>query len=316
MALLGRSGITEGVDVKKLQDYLIKLGHLSEADRRGGEGRFGPRTEAALRAFQKACALSSSGVHDLATQTAMHAILNGTGVRRGATNTPVVRGLQDSLVALGIMDRGLIGAGAGKFGPYTEAALKRFQARKGIQQTGVLGPQTYKAITDELRMRADGADGGTPSASTGGNQALARAATNGVTDRRFETEPTYCGRFVNQCVEMAYHGTPSRNAATYRSGPYTRFFGGYKRPTATTTGRNFQRDGCYVVRVTGGRFEPGDILFKMHGSGGDGHVGIYVGGGRVAENSSTPRGRVQGAKGYRSLAEYGHVDLVVRLPPR
>jgi hypothetical protein len=68
--------------------------------------------------------------------------------------------------------------------------------------------------------------------------------------------------------------------------------------------------------------QPGDILYKT--SGTFGHVGIYCGrlhladgdeNGYVAENSSTKIGRVSGAKGYRSLEDFGRVDLVVRLSP-
>jgi hypothetical protein len=45
-----------------------------------------------------------------------------------------------------------------------------------------------------------------------------------------------------------------------------------------------------------------------------GHVGIRVAGNRVAENSTTRVGRVQGAKGFRTLDQFGKVDLIVRLP--
>lgn len=66
-----------------------------------------------------------------------------------------------------------------------------------------------------------------------------------------------------------------------------------------------------------GGIRAGDILFKRFGSGGYGHVGIYAGNMLVAENSSTHVGRIQGAKGYRSLAQFnrdGGVDVIGRLP--
>lgn len=61
-------------------------------------------------------------------------------------------------------------------------------------------------------------------------------------------------------------------------------------------------------------------LVKMVGSGGAGHIGVYVGhvpglgDDLVAENSSTSIGRVSGAKGYRTLEQFGHYDLLGRLP--
>jgi hypothetical protein len=43
-------------------------------------------------------------------------------------------------------------------------------------------------------------------------------------------------------------------------------------------------------------------------------VAIFVGERCVAENSSSQIGRVRGSCGFRSLAQWGHVDLLVRLP--
>ncbi|MCC7494466.1 MAG: hypothetical protein IT204_19065 [Fimbriimonadaceae bacterium] len=59
----------------------------------------------------------------------------------------------------------------------------------------------------------------------------------------------------------------------------------------------------------------GDLLYKLGPrKSSPGHVGIRVKGNRVAENSSTRIGRVYRALGYRSLAQYGRIDVAVRLP--
>lgn len=64
-----------------------------------------------------------------------------------------------------------------------------------------------------------------------------------------------------------------------------------------------------------GGLKPGDLLFKTTGSGGFGHVGMYLDPQHVGENSSTKLGRLphRGALGYRTLEEFGHFDVVVRL---
>ena len=69
----------------------------------------------------------------------------------------------------------------------------------------------------------------------------------------------------------------------------------------------------------GGAIEPGDILFKRYVAKNSrgiyyGHVGIYTGNNLVWENSSTTKGRLSGAKGYRTLEQYGTFDVVGRLP--
>jgi hypothetical protein len=129
------------------------------------------------------------------------------------------------------------------------------------------------------------------------NQRLAQAAIAAVTDPTVEQKKGFCSRFVRQVVQKVY------------GNEYRGLFGA----SAIETGHNF-RDVGLTVNATASTIEVGDILFKMTGSGGFGHVGIYVGEEGVAENSSTPIGRVQGAKGFRTLAQYGHFDLVGRIP--
>lgn len=134
-------------------------------------------------------------------------------------------------------------------------------------------------------------------------------AKRAITDRNFELQSGYCSRFVRQVVE-ATHGkkyshlfgaSAKISANLFLASPY-----GYYWPAEKAKLGN-------VIQV-------GDILFKRNGSGGYGHVGIYVGDvpgvGKqlVAENASATRGRVQGAKGYRTLEQYGSFDVLGRLP--
>lgn len=74
----------------------------------------------------------------------------------------------------------------------------------------------------------------------------------------------------------------------------------------------FRKNGYLQTNVS--PLLPGDLLIKgAHEGAPDGHIGIYVGNSNVAENSSTKIGRVSGAKGFRTLAQFGHYDGVVRV---
>jgi hypothetical protein len=139
--------------------------------------------------------------------------------------------------------------------------------------------------------------------------AEAQAAKKGILDRSFEIRSGYCSRFVRQVVQKS------------QGSRFNHLFG----PTSTDTTWRFVRAG-YAFKWPenkarlGGVIKPGDILFKVKDrfgrpvARGYGHVGIYAGNNLVAENSSTSKGRIQGAKGYRTLAEYGYFDYVGRLP--
>lgn len=144
-----------GPRVEALQQTLVRFGHLSAAAMATGPGIFGARTESALKEFQRANGLTPNGIYDGATQTVVEAILGG--VRRGARGEVVAR-LQQRLVELNYMTAQQVATGPGRFGRQTEAALKQFQADHGIQQTGALGPLTYRALRTATPRGAGGGD--------------------------------------------------------------------------------------------------------------------------------------------------------------
>lgn len=141
-----------GSEVKKLQDLLVDLGHMTREQVATGPGIFGPRTEAAVSEFQRANGLGVTGRLDEATRAAMGAIVGG--VRRGARG-PLVAALQQRLVDLGYMTQAEVNTGPGIFGPRTEAALKRFQAGSGITETGIFGVMTYRALQKAVSERTE-----------------------------------------------------------------------------------------------------------------------------------------------------------------
>ncbi|HEX7176012.1 MAG TPA: penicillin-insensitive murein endopeptidase [Pyrinomonadaceae bacterium] len=131
----------EGPEVDNLQEELCDIGYLTRAQKALGPGKFGPRTEEALKHFQRDNFIAETGVYDEETQAAIRQL--NEGVKRGIEGN-IVRGLQNRLVSLGFMTQVI--AGQGKFGPQTEAALLGFQMAQGIMQTGVLTDETYRGL--------------------------------------------------------------------------------------------------------------------------------------------------------------------------
>jgi hypothetical protein len=125
------------------------------------------------------------------------------------------------------------------------------------------------------------------------NLKLAEAAKNAVYSGDFELEKGYCSRFVRQVVESVYNEK------------YSELFGA----SAIQTGKNF----IGAAMTTTDKVEPGDILVKMTGSGGFGHIGIFVGDDKVAENSSTKFGRIRGALGFRTMSQWGDWQVTARI---
>jgi|GEM_PF-1908927 len=149
-----------GRAVEALQDKLIRLGLMTEAQQRTGPGIFGPQTEAAVKQFQRGVGLAQTGRFDNATRGAMNKIFSGD-IERGARGD-IVRQMQEKLVRLGYLTRAQVNTGQGIFGPKTEAALKRFQADHNLTRDGIYGPNTFRELQDATPRANGNGNGNTP----------------------------------------------------------------------------------------------------------------------------------------------------------
>ncbi len=167
----------QGAAVTELQAMLRLLGFYSGAV----NGTFSDRTQAAVTAFQRAAGVTADGVVGTATWNRLLPPASGTQAAssaqppatrptnppaqqrpRPATPAPATRPspaterptlrlgmegppvalLQERLRAKGVYSGNLDGI----FGEQTEAAVKAFQARSGLETDGVVGPATWQAL--------------------------------------------------------------------------------------------------------------------------------------------------------------------------
>jgi peptidoglycan hydrolase-like protein with peptidoglycan-binding domain len=116
------------------------------------DGVFGPRTEAAVIAFQKSKNLLVDGVVGPQTWAALGVICPSPPANMcptlnlGSTG-PAVRRLQQLLTTAGFNP----GAIDGIFGPKTQAAVLAFQGSRNLVQDGIVGIQTWTALGVQCR---------------------------------------------------------------------------------------------------------------------------------------------------------------------
>lgn len=131
------------------------------------------------------------------------------------------------------------------------------------------------------------------------NKTLAGAMRNGIDSGKFEKAKGYCQRANRQAIQLVYNSK------------YNSLMKGNARDTGfamMSAGLAFK---ATELKERGG-LQVGDILFKTYQPFG--HVEIYLGDNQTGGNSSTTVGRVNGALGYRTLAQFGTVDIIGRLP--
>lgn len=141
-AMVLRRGM-KSPEVESLQDELIDLGYMTLEEKKTGIGKFGPRTEDAVKEFQRDNLLTDNGVYDLPTQAAIRQL--NEGVQFGSKGG-VVRGLQERLVALGRLTKEQVASGPGTFGKMTRDALIKFQFDNSITPSGILTDVTYNLL--------------------------------------------------------------------------------------------------------------------------------------------------------------------------
>lgn len=114
MPVLRRNASRALASVRTLQRALTRAGFST----RGVDGRFGPNTYSAVRAFQKRYGLGVDGVVGPKTWAAL---------------------AQALVTKAGYTSRGV----DGKFGPNTAAAVAKFQKARKITADGIVGPVTW-----------------------------------------------------------------------------------------------------------------------------------------------------------------------------
>jgi hypothetical protein len=144
----GYSSRRDAVRVRALQRRLTRAGYaLGPID-----GRYGQRTERAVRRFQIAHGLVVDGIAGPRTLASLSrsSVVLYPGAGYAGRSSGAVRALQRRLTRAGYAP-GLID---GRYGPRTEQAVRRFQAAHGLLVDGIAGPQTVGRLIERTRKAA------------------------------------------------------------------------------------------------------------------------------------------------------------------
>ncbi len=142
-ATLGKEA--QGIDVKELQQDLIRLGYLSTE----ATGYYGIATEEAVKKLQKEYGYDADGIVGKTTLSLLDRLL-GKGktaavsglLKEGDENSSVAE-MQKKLIKLGYLDTNATGF----FGPATTAAVKKLQQKYGYDNDGIAGGSTLKLLS-------------------------------------------------------------------------------------------------------------------------------------------------------------------------
>lgn len=163
----------EGEDVRAFQRDLKAAGYFAG----GIDGKFGAKTEDAVKKFQRGMGLSVDGVAGRATQEKLASLVapaNRRTLRKGDQGDDVTA-MQKKLAELGYLS----GKADGKFGNKTENAVRAFQKRNGLMVDGIAGNATLSTLSSSNAKRASG-NSGTQAEAAPPERDVPAPAANGV----------------------------------------------------------------------------------------------------------------------------------------
>jgi peptidoglycan hydrolase-like protein with peptidoglycan-binding domain len=282
-----------GAAVRELQQLLKSVGLYSK----NVDGKFGPVTEAAVKAFQRRYGLTADGWAGPQTMAKLRQVAapkpppkpaapapapssSGGKLVLGASG-PEVKELQLRLKAQGYYN-GNIG---GNFGPGTEAAVKAFQRANRLTVDGWAGPQTMAKLRGSSGPAPTAPT--TPTSPTAPNARIQAAIDFGMTQLGAPYvgggSPFRFGKPGNGQIYQMQGQRPYRSPAGVVGYDCSGFIVTLFRKAGVDLGGMSSSSAmkASLPSVPKNELQPGDLLVK------NGHVVMYIGDGKVLESASS-----------------------------
>ena len=291
------------------QERLKKLGYLASSYK--VKGKMDDATITAIRKFQDNNDLTPDGCLGPTTMTAMDSKEAKSYTLKLGMKGSEVKAVQKRLKALGYLTSNA--QVNGYYGEATEDAVEEFQRRNGLSADGTVGPKTLEKLNSSSARKAAVKATPKPTAKPKttkkptktsktskvtpkpGKKTTAKPKTTTKAPSKTTPKPVSTTNkkgvekliaIAESCIGCPYSGGakgPNKfdcSGFVYYCMKKAGFSGGY------LTSRAWRSTSRYKRITSMGSIQRGDILVFKGNSMATGHVGIYLGGGRMIDASS------------------------------
>lgn len=271
--------------IKDCQTALKKLGYITFTP----DGVMGKATVSAIKAFQQANGLTRDGALGPVTRDM---ILSGDAqamVLQVGDYGTAVKTMQTRLAKLNYLSSA---NATGYFGEITEDAVKAFQKRAGLTADGKVGAVTLTMMNSSSAKKAATTPSSNKESSSGSSSS--GSSSSGSSSSGSSSSSTANKTGVEKLVALAESKIGSKYVRGAK-GPNTFDCSGFVYWCVKNSGVSLSymtsvawRTTSRFQRITSmGSIQRGDVLVFSGETSSTGHVGIYIGGGKMIDASSS-----------------------------
>lgn len=267
--------------IQKYQEKLIALGYLPQTY--DAKGKMDAETVSAIKNFQDANDLVRDGYLGPATMDRLNSSKAVKYAIRLGMSGSEVRRVQKRLQELNYLSSSQV---TGYFGEKTETAIKSFQKRNSLSQDGAVGGKTQDRLFSDSAKKASAPPKGTSGSGSGSGSGGSGSGS------RSTPAPKKTG--VDKLIEAAQSKSGS-NYVRGAKGPNTFDCSGFVHWALGQAGvshsymTSIQWRKCtkYKKITSMSSLKRGDILVFTGETENEGHVGIYLGSGKMIDASAS-----------------------------
>ncbi len=272
--------------IKECQQKLYELGYITS--KKNVTGEFNSVTRSAIKTFQRSNDLTADGALGPVTRDLLLSGKVQEKVLQLGDSGTDVKNAQKRLKELNYLTSSSV---TGYYGELTAEAVKAFQKRMKLTRDGVLGAYTLKVLNSSNAKKASQPVSSSSSSSSGSSSSgSSSSGSSGSSGSGSAVSGTGVTRLISVAESKigCKYVTGAKGPNSFDCSGFVYYCLKQAGVSASYMTSIMWRSTSRYTRISSmGSIQAGDILVFSGNTSSTGHVGIYIGGGKMIDASSS-----------------------------